>query len=196
MRELTKYWVTIEYNTGKVVICTFTLENHEFQRKKGKTYFLAASAILFVWVTNGVILPLDTIWIIFFTQISTISVEILTQCYLYRSKAVSYQFIWQRNFVTPFLECDFASNVWTCGNQKTKSAKILDSDYSHCWSTALFWSFEQATKNKLINTVISETKWGIWKYRNNCKHNYIHLPIPRLLRKLFNDKKIPIWKQM
>jgi hypothetical protein len=33
-------------------MCTFTLEHHEFQRK-----FLAASAILFVWVTNGVILP-------------------------------------------------------------------------------------------------------------------------------------------
>jgi hypothetical protein len=45
----------------KVVICTFTLEHHEFQRRKGKTYFLAVSAILFVWVTNGVILPLDTI---------------------------------------------------------------------------------------------------------------------------------------
>jgi hypothetical protein len=42
----------------KVVICTFTSEHHEFQRKNGKTYFLAASAILFVWVTNGVILPL------------------------------------------------------------------------------------------------------------------------------------------
>jgi hypothetical protein len=43
----------------KVVICTFTIEHHEFQRKKGRTFFLAASAILFVWVTNGVILPLD-----------------------------------------------------------------------------------------------------------------------------------------
>jgi hypothetical protein len=42
----------------KVVICNFTLEHHEFQRKKRKTYFLPASAILFVWVTNGVILPL------------------------------------------------------------------------------------------------------------------------------------------
>jgi hypothetical protein len=35
-----------------------TQEHHEFQRKKGKTYFLGASAILFVWVTNGVIPPL------------------------------------------------------------------------------------------------------------------------------------------
>jgi hypothetical protein len=43
----------------KVVICTFTLEHHEFQREKGKHYFLAASAILFVWVTNGMILPLE-----------------------------------------------------------------------------------------------------------------------------------------
>jgi hypothetical protein len=43
----------------KVVICTFTLEHHEFQRKERKTYFLAASAILFVWVMNGVILPRD-----------------------------------------------------------------------------------------------------------------------------------------
>jgi hypothetical protein len=41
----------------KVVICTFTQEHYEFQRKKGKTYFSAASAILFVWVTNGLILP-------------------------------------------------------------------------------------------------------------------------------------------
>jgi hypothetical protein len=30
-----------------------------FREKKGKTYFLAASAILFVWVTNGVIPPRD-----------------------------------------------------------------------------------------------------------------------------------------
>jgi hypothetical protein len=42
----------------KAVICTFTQEHHEFQRKKGKKYFPAASAILFVWVTNSVILPL------------------------------------------------------------------------------------------------------------------------------------------
>jgi hypothetical protein len=42
----------------RVVIYTFTQEHHEFQRRKGKTYFSAASAILFVWVTNGVILPL------------------------------------------------------------------------------------------------------------------------------------------
>jgi hypothetical protein len=45
----------------KVVICTLTSEHHEFQRKKGKTYFLAASAILFVLVTNGVILPREKI---------------------------------------------------------------------------------------------------------------------------------------
>jgi hypothetical protein len=30
--------------------------------KKGKPYFLAASAIVFVWVTNGVILPRDISW--------------------------------------------------------------------------------------------------------------------------------------
>jgi hypothetical protein len=41
----------------KVIIYTFTQEHHEFQRRKGKTYLFAASAILFVWVTNGVILP-------------------------------------------------------------------------------------------------------------------------------------------
>jgi hypothetical protein len=45
----------------KVVIYTFTQEYHEFQRRKGKTNSSAASAILFVWVTNGVILPLDSI---------------------------------------------------------------------------------------------------------------------------------------
>jgi ribosomal protein L17 len=45
----------------KVIIYTFTQEHHEFQRRKGKTYFSAASAILFVWVTNGVILPLECV---------------------------------------------------------------------------------------------------------------------------------------
>jgi hypothetical protein len=69
-------------------------------------------------------------------------------------------------------ECDFASNVWTFVIQKLKSANILENDCSNFQSTALCGSFEQAINNKLIYTVIFETKWTIWKYRNNCEHNH------------------------
>jgi hypothetical protein len=51
--EVRDFW----YWYGKqFLICTSTSGHQEFQRKKGKTYILAASAILFIWVTNGVIL--------------------------------------------------------------------------------------------------------------------------------------------
>jgi hypothetical protein len=56
----------------KVIVCTFTQEQYEFQRKKWKTYCSAASAILFVWVTNGVILPFD-IRFLFQLQLNTFS---------------------------------------------------------------------------------------------------------------------------
>jgi hypothetical protein len=88
-----------------------------------------------------------------------------------------------------FWECDFSKNVWTYVIQKLKSAKILENDFSISQSTALFGSFEHAINDKLINTVIFETKWAIWKYRNNCKHNYSYQPIPIFLRNLFNDIK-------
>jgi hypothetical protein len=38
----------------------FNIRTSRISEKKGKNLLLAASAILFVWVTNGVILPRDT----------------------------------------------------------------------------------------------------------------------------------------
>jgi len=79
----------------------------------------------------------------------------------------------QESLVHLLWDCPFAKHIW-CNivpNIELYLLNELDIELVNPIQTTLLGMYSFSSKTKLVNTLIIETKWMIWKNRNDVKYN-------------------------
>lgn len=76
-------------------------------------------------------------------------------------------------------KCEHAQSFWKniVPILDTISVNTLNIDLPNPETVVLLGFFNNPVKCKIINTIVFETKWYIWKSRNSIKHENVHIDI-------------------